>query len=86
MGAWQVGCGCGCREGIGAELELASAAVMGYGDADPKTMDGESISRLALRMTDNWLAILQCYRVKDLVFVLPSYLLALCRSCLLEAL
>jgi len=29
-GAWQVGCECGCREGVGAELELVSAAVMGY--------------------------------------------------------
>ena len=29
-GACQVRCGCGCHEGIGAELELASALVMGY--------------------------------------------------------
>src|SRR5262252_8322014 len=29
-GACQVRCGCGCREGVDAELELASAVVMGY--------------------------------------------------------
>jgi len=30
-----------------------------YGDADPKTMDGESISRLALRMTNDWHPVLR---------------------------
>jgi hypothetical protein len=30
-----------------------------YGDADPKAMDGESIRRLALRMTDNWHPVLR---------------------------
>jgi 2-polyprenyl-6-methoxyphenol hydroxylase-like FAD-dependent oxidoreductase len=29
-----------------------------YGDADPKTMDGELIHRLALRMTSNWHPVL----------------------------
>jgi hypothetical protein len=27
-GACQVRCGCGCREGVGGELDLASAVVM----------------------------------------------------------
>ena len=30
-----------------------------YGDADPKMMDGESISRLALRVTNNWHPVLR---------------------------
>jgi 2-polyprenyl-6-methoxyphenol hydroxylase-like FAD-dependent oxidoreductase len=30
-----------------------------YGDADPKGMDGETIRRLALRMTDNWHPVLR---------------------------
>src|SRR5262249_5604352 len=30
-----------------------------YGDADPKTMDGESISRFALRLTNNWHPVLR---------------------------
>ena len=30
-----------------------------YGDADPKRMDGESIRRLALRLTENWHPLLR---------------------------
>lgn len=30
-----------------------------YGDADPKTMDGESMSRFALRLTNNWHPVLR---------------------------
>ena len=30
-----------------------------YGDADPKTMEGESISRLARRLTNNWHPVLR---------------------------
>src|SRR5262249_43335739 len=30
-----------------------------YGDADPKAMDGESIRKVAMRMTDNWHPVLR---------------------------
>jgi hypothetical protein len=55
-GACQVRCGCGCREGVGAELELASAVVMEYAPL-PKfvpthvTNFGSTTSRSVARRT-----------------------------------